>query len=75
MSVFSIESFYALDPIAFEDTAKSLLIQMGFDATTTKASGDGGVDIVAMNEQPIISCRLSTLLTPFPQIKLTPCFT
>lgn len=55
MGVFSIESFYALDPIAFEDTAKSLLIQMGFDATTTKASGDGGVDIVAMNEQPIIS--------------------
>lgn len=49
------ENLYSLDPIEFENMVKALLIKMGFNATTTKASGDGGIDIVAINEQPIVS--------------------
>ncbi|HJX50677.1 MAG TPA: restriction endonuclease [Candidatus Nanoarchaeia archaeon] len=54
MNSFSIESLQSFDPIEFENIAKALLIKMGFNATTTKASGDGGIDIIAINEQPII---------------------
>jgi len=43
-----------MDPIEFEHLVKSLLQNMGFKATTTKASGDGGIDIFAINEQPIV---------------------
>lgn len=54
MDSINLESLYSLDPIEFENIVKALLMKMGFNATTTKASGDGGVDIVAINEQPII---------------------
>lgn len=54
MNDINIESLYSSNPVEFENIVKALLIKMGFNATTTKASGDGGVDIVALNEQPII---------------------
>src|SRR4030042_6996045 len=54
MNAFNLESIQSLDPIEFENLVKALLIKMGFNATTTKASGDGGIDIIAINEQPII---------------------
>jgi hypothetical protein len=53
MNAISIESVQALPPMQFETFVKTLLIKMGFSAATTKASGDGGIDIVAINEQPI----------------------
>jgi hypothetical protein len=51
---FNIEGLIRLDPREFENLVKTLLIKMGFKAATTKASGDGGVDIIATNEQPIL---------------------
>lgn len=55
MSNIDLERLYSLDPIEFENMVKTLFIKMGFNAATTKASGDGGIDIVAINEQPITS--------------------
>ncbi|MBI5195109.1 MAG: restriction endonuclease [Nitrospirae bacterium] len=54
MNLLSIESLQALDPIEFENLIRVLFERMGFNATTTKASGDGGIDVVAINEQPIV---------------------
>lgn len=54
MNVWDIESLQRLSPTEFENLVKAVLIKMGFNATTTKASGDGGVDVLAVNEQPII---------------------
>ena len=39
----------------FEQLCKLLVESMGFTAETTKASGDGGVDILAYNHQPLLS--------------------
>jgi len=52
---FSLENLQSLTPIEFENLVKTLLQQMGFNAATTKASGDGGIDIIALSEQPIVS--------------------
>jgi len=47
----------------FEHLILQLVRKMGFDAHSTKSSGDGGVDIVAFNEKPfleglyIIQCK------------------
>lgn len=49
-----IESLQALNPVDFEHLIKALLDSMGFSASTTKATGDGGIDVIAFNEQPII---------------------
>jgi len=54
MGPLNIDSLQALDPVDFEDLVKVLLNRMGFNATTTKASGDGGIDLIAVNEKPII---------------------
>ncbi len=55
MNLFSLENLQSIEPIEFENLVKDLLIKMGFHAVTTKASGDGGIDILATNEQPILS--------------------
>lgn len=47
-----------IDPLAFEELIRQLLERMGFQATLTKASGDGGVDIEAFNPQPITGGRI-----------------
>lgn len=52
-----------LDGIAFEDLVEKLISKMGFITERTKRSFDGGIDIVAINEQPlfdgkyIIQCK------------------
>lgn len=47
-----------LDPFAFEHLIKRLLIEMGYrDVKVTKASGDGGVDVVGKIELGITSIR------------------
>lgn len=47
----------ALSGVDFERLITSLLHHMGFEAVMTKASGDGGVDIVAMLDQPLVGGR------------------
>ena len=54
MNAFDLENIQSLAPIEFENLVKSLFIKMGFNATTTKTTGDGGIDIIAINEQPIV---------------------
>jgi hypothetical protein len=43
----------ALEPAAFEARVRDLLAAMGFQATLTQASHDGGIDIEAFNPTPI----------------------
>lgn len=47
----------ALSGIEFERMVTTLLVKMGFRAEMTKASGDGGIDIIANLEKPIIGGR------------------
>lgn len=54
MKSYSLETLQSLEPIEFENMVSGLLMQMGFNVNVTKASGDGGIDIVATNEQPIV---------------------
>lgn len=49
--------FGLMDPLEFERFITGLLHQMGFEAQTTKASGDGGVDIEAVLDRPIVGGR------------------
>ena len=44
-----------LSGIEFEKLCHILLEKMGFDVTATKASGDGGIDLIAHNHQPLLS--------------------
>lgn len=45
----------SLSGVEFEDLCRKLVETMGFSAEMTKATGDGGIDIVAMNHQPLLS--------------------
>lgn len=40
--------------LEFENLVQKLLIAMGFDVDITKQSGDGGIDLVAYNNQPLL---------------------
>jgi hypothetical protein len=46
-----------LSGIDFENLIASLLARMGFQIEMTKASGDGGVDIIATVEKPLLRGR------------------
>jgi hypothetical protein len=51
------ESIGDLSGVDFERLIVALLTQMGFQAEMTKLSGDGGIDIVAHLDRPIIGGR------------------
>ncbi|MEV5596558.1 restriction endonuclease [Streptomyces sp. NPDC052496] len=44
---------FTMDPIAFEDLVAELFRAMGMQALTTRRSGDGGVDVDALDSDPI----------------------
>ena len=44
-----------LSGIEFENVCQVLVEKMGFTTQTTKASGDGGIDLIAYNHQPLLS--------------------
>ncbi|MFJ6724444.1 restriction endonuclease [Streptomyces sp. NPDC091281] len=44
---------YAMDPLAFEELVADLFRAMGMQAVTTQRSGDGGVDVDALDPTPI----------------------
>ncbi|WP_026248443.1 restriction endonuclease [Streptomyces sp. LaPpAH-108] len=44
---------YAMDPVAFESLVAELFRAMGMEAVTTARSGDGGVDVHAVDPAPI----------------------
>lgn len=47
----------SLSGIEFENICQQLIEKMGFSVETTKASGDGGIDLIANNYEPILSGR------------------
>jgi HJR/Mrr/RecB family endonuclease len=50
-------SLQELSGIAFEEFIKGLLQRMGFRTQMTKASGDGGVDVIAVLDKPFVRGR------------------
>lgn len=49
---------YEMDPIAFEGLVAELFRAMGMEAVTTQRSGDGGVDVEALDPAPIRGGRI-----------------
>lgn len=49
------ESINSLSGIEFENLCQRLLENMGFKVETTKTTGDGGIDLIAYNSQPLLS--------------------
>lgn len=47
-------SFEGMSGVQFEKLISSLLSKMGFEVHETKASGDGGIDPIAINDQPFL---------------------
>ena len=50
-----INDINSLSGIEFENICKNLIENMGFSVETTKASGDGGIDLIAYNHEPVLS--------------------
>lgn len=49
----AFENLETMTGIEFEGFCKRLLESMGFEVQQTKASGDGGIDLVAYNHKPL----------------------
>ncbi|MFF4320760.1 restriction endonuclease [Streptomyces sp. NPDC001568] len=49
---------FSMDPIAFENLVAELFRAMGMEAVTTQRSGDGGVDVEALDPAPIRGGRI-----------------
>ncbi|MFG2993469.1 restriction endonuclease [Streptomyces sp. NPDC048257] len=49
---------FVMDPIAFENLVAELFRAMGMEAVTTQRSGDGGVDVEAVDPAPIRGGRI-----------------
>ncbi|MFF5444280.1 restriction endonuclease [Streptomyces sp. NPDC012888] len=49
---------FTMDPLAFEGLVAELFRAMGMDAVTTRRSGDGGVDVEAVDPAPIRGGRI-----------------
>ncbi|MFF5703927.1 restriction endonuclease [Streptomyces sp. NPDC012794] len=49
---------FQMDPIAFENLVAELFRAMGMEAVTTQRSGDGGVDVEALDPAPIRGGRI-----------------
>lgn len=45
----------ALTGVEFEKVCQRLLEKMGFSVENTKTTGDGGIDLIAYNSQPLLS--------------------
>ena len=48
------ENINSLTGVEFELVCKRLLENMGFEVETTKTTGDGGIDLIAYNHQPLL---------------------
>ena len=57
MGDLCMDSLDALSGVEFEQFITVLLERMGFRAAMTKASGDGGIDVVATLDRPLVGGR------------------
>lgn len=55
MQQTAAENINQLSGVEFERVCQQLVENMGFETETTKASGDGGIDLIAYNHQPLLS--------------------
>lgn len=53
--VISADNMNQLSGVEFEKVCQALVENMGFETKTTKASGDGGIDLIAYNYEPLLS--------------------
>jgi len=51
-------SLIDMDPVEFEDLVAALFQEMGYQAMTTERTGDGGVDVRAIDPDPIRGGKL-----------------
>ena len=49
--------------IEFEQLILQLTLKMGFESQTTKISGDGGIDIIAVNNQLFLVCTINFVMS------------
>ena len=54
-NAMAYEYINSLSGVEFENVCQALVEKMGFTTQTTKASGDGGIDLIAYNHQPLLS--------------------
>lgn len=73
---FAVDALRHMDPYRFEHFVAGLLQAMGYRATATVASGDGGVDVIASRdalaiEPPIIKvqCKRTTSTIGAPDVQ------
>jgi restriction system protein len=52
-----VGSIRDLSGVEFESLISGLLTRMGFQAEMTRTTGDGGIDIIAMLDKPIVGGR------------------
>lgn len=71
-----VDTLRRMDPIDFERFTASLLTAMGYFATATRGSGDGGVDVIASRdalglEPPIVKvqCKRKTSTVGGPEVQ------
>jgi restriction system protein len=57
-AAIGLSDLLALDPVDFEDLVAVLFKAMGMEVMTTERSGDGGVDVRAMDPDPIRGGKL-----------------
>jgi len=50
-----VNDINSLSGLEFENVCQNLIEKMGFSVATTKASGDGGIDLIAYNHEPVLS--------------------
>jgi restriction system protein len=55
-----------MDPIDFEDLVAALFQRLGFDVMTTERTGDGGVDVRAIDPDPIRGGKLVIQVKALP---------
>lgn len=51
----AVDNINQLSGVEFEKVCQQIAENMGFETETTKASGDGGIDLIAYNRQPLLS--------------------
>lgn len=50
-----VNNINSLSGVEFENVCLQIIENMGFSVETTKASGDGGIDLIAYNHEPVLS--------------------
>lgn len=64
-----MDLFEEMDDIEFEMLIYTLFIKLGFRAQITKASGDGGIDIIANYEGLIFNGKDESMIRSYQSLQ------